>query len=265
MEPPTVDTPHEGESCYVRNPLTGEFGLHRPWAGGPVATHRPLPQIPRKVLESPCALCAQHDPAPEGLVSSRANPHPLTPHHTLLSWSRHIETPAESDVDEWEELARVSSALMNSVPRPLAYGNLGPRSGASQPHLHAHVVSGPPHSLEDLTNSCGLCSGECPELLRIGDWAASFLPGGAHAEVVLSCSKHADHSGSFGDLARLMHVLWERFARAGWDSGRFLWHRTGHEHLHVLPSVTAEGALETAGGLRVSRYGKEFLQDLLLP
>lgn len=250
---------------FVRNPLTGRNGIYAPMPHDVPPGRRPLAYVAAAVLEDPCALCAKVVGAEPPLIVDQPNDAPLGPGHTLLTWKRHIVAPRDATPREWQALLERVEALMDTLDNPVGYGNLGVHSGASQHHLHAHVLEGPTESdLEHFPqDACPICAGSCPQVLSNGPWSLQYVPGGRHAELIAVHEQHTNQNTDLDALAELLESMFTRFAAAGWDSTRMFWHRPGHAHIHIQPCITADGALEAGGQISVSRYGYEHVTRVL--
>lgn len=248
----------------MRNPLTGEYGIYAPTeAGGLGADPRPLPAIPRAIAEaSTCVLCSQQEKPDGSLVVATPNPSPLTELHVLFTWARHIVFPADATPSEWAALLGAAGINSSMTSGQLLYGNLGPASGASQPHLHAHLVDSPPPTGRPTEGvaRCGLCTNECPTISSYSTIRIAQLPGGHHGEVVIAPIGHGERPPAEAWASAISETL-RVFEHAEWTSSRFLFRNSSHPHVRLQPAITAGGALETCVGIPVSRWGYPHLLE----
>lgn len=199
------------------------------------------------------------------LISTLDNPFPLASVHRMLVWRRHVCVPSESSVEEWECFWAAATERSDL----LGFANLGAHSGASQPHLHAQMVSCPDDGkwheagIGCAEHQCALCTNRLPLLGQCSDVAWFAVPGGYSGELVVCPLGHTCRAPDPLVMARVTHGIWQAFAAQGWSSGTMTWHASRHWHAHFMPSISAPAALEISMGVPVDRLGQRALERIV--
>jgi len=254
------------------NPLTGELSILAPImpARSPqelarAVQGRTLPMIAPEC--GPCPLCT-HRPARRihgsGTISSWPNDNPLTDRHTLLVTDQHLSSPALVSPDVWLDWLDALRDLGAYQPGTIHYANLGPHSGATERHIHGHVLQLDLPASSAAERPCPVCTGQLTPLVTTPDWALSHIPAGRSGEVLIHPRRHipildADPQQLAGLLAR----CWQAYAPV-WDSGTMALVRpAGHEGFTLAPVHSAAAALELDLQVNVSRIDGTHLAMLL--